>query len=119
MIDVFIIPDGQQNAYYRQFGKLNRIEPIQLKTGEWCIPVRVNDMLQKTYVNLKNDKKRFDKRNDVTNSIVDHAEATKTELNLYPKRKISLDEVDDRYRAEVPKDTVLIRLVRGIRKLFS
>ena len=41
-----IIPDGQQNAYYRQFGKLNRIEPIQLKNGDWFLPDRVIKMLK-------------------------------------------------------------------------
>jgi len=98
MTEVFIIPDGEQNAYYRQFGKLNRIEPIQLKTGEWCLPTRVIPMLQDTYVSLKTDSKRAEKRKDITKSVLDFAEATKTELSRYPKRIISEKDIDDRYK---------------------
>lgn len=99
MTEVFIIPDGQQNAYYRQFGKLNRIEPIQLKTGEWCLPARVIPMLE-DYVKLKSDKKKLEKRSDVTKAVIDYAEATIQELSIHKKRLIRPEDIHDRYFEE-------------------
>ena len=98
MTEVFVIPDGQQNAYFRQFGKLNRIEPIQLKTGDWILPVRVIPMLRETYVALKTDVKRFNKRPDATLSVCNYAEATISEVEKFPKRNINPDDIHDRYK---------------------
>lgn len=100
MIEVFIIPDGYQEAYYRQFGKLNRIEPIKLKDGNWALPTRIHSMLQKTYINLKSlspDSKRLIKRKDVTKSIIDYAESTRDELSGFTIRTITKDDLDIRY----------------------
>jgi len=101
MTECFIIPDGEQAAYYRQFGKLNRIEPIQLKDGNWCLPTRVISMLQDTYVSLRADIKRAEKRKDVTKAVLDFAEATKQELSVYPKRVITKGDIHERYFADL------------------
>ncbi len=103
MTEVFIIPDGQQNAFFRQFGKLNRIEPIQLKTGDWVLPTRVIPMLSEFYVALKTDMKRFNKRPDATLPVCDYAEATIDELGKFPKKNIKPDDIHDRYKEKIVK----------------
>lgn len=107
MTDCFIIPDGQQNAFFRQFGKLNRIEPIQLKTGDWILPVRVVPMLMDSYVALKTDVKKFNKRPDATMSVCDYAEATVAEIENFPRRAIKPDDIHDRYKEIIPEETVI------------
>lgn len=101
MTEVYIIPHGEHLAFYRQFGKLNRIEPIQLETGEWCIPTRVLPHFDRTYVMLKQDQRRFDKRKDATLSTVNYAESTIQELDVYPKRNIEQKDIHSRYKEEI------------------
>lgn len=96
-VECYIIPKGQQAAYYRQYGKLNRIVPLELKTGEWIIPAKVGPMLKQMYVDLKTDKARFDKRVDATLAVCDYAEATIGELSRLSKRMIDLKDLHDRY----------------------
>ena len=104
--EVFIIPDGQQNAYFRQFGKLNRIEPIQLKSGDWILPTRVIPMLKKSYVDLKTDKARFDIRSDATLSVCDYAEATIRDIEKFPKSFIEPEDIHSRYKEIIEKEII-------------
>jgi hypothetical protein len=97
MTEVFIIPNGEHLAYYRQFGKLNRIEPIKMKDGNWCLPTRVLPMLQKTYVDIDPKSKRFKKRKDVNLSTIRYASDTIEELKVYPKRQITKEDIDSKY----------------------
>lgn len=121
MTEVFIIPDGEHLAFYRQFGKLNRIEPIKLKTGEWCLPTRILPHLERTYTTINIPSPRFEKRKDATLSVINYARATQQELNAYPKRSITKDDLDSRYTEEVGVnggETLVTRAVNSFRNLF-
>lgn len=98
MAEYFIIPNGEHQAYYRQFGKLNRIEPIQLQIGDWILPITIINMLQTTYVDLKSDPERLAQRLDATLSICDFAEATIADLSLFPQREVDPSEIHERYK---------------------
>lgn len=104
MTEVFIIPDGEHLAYYRQFGKLNKIVPIKMKDGNWCLPTRVLPMLKKTYVDIDPTSKRFKKRKDVNLSTIRYAKDTMDELKVFPKRNITKDDLDSKYFEEVGKN---------------
>jgi len=90
-----IIPDGQQNAYYRQFGKLNRIEPIQLKSGDWFLPDRVIKMLKEMYAEL--DEKKQKERKDVTKTIIDFAKDTIKDLKKFKIEDVEKKDIHERY----------------------
>ena len=100
MTEVFIIPDGQHLMYYRQFGKYNRIEPIKMKDGNWCLPTRVLPHLEKVYGSIQLGSKRFLKRKDVDMSIIRYARDTNRALEAYPKRVITKDDIDDKYKEQ-------------------
>lgn len=95
MEECFIIPDGEHLQFYRQFGKYNRIEPVKLKDGSWALPVRIVPHLQRTYTSIVPNSKRFNKRKDVSVAVISYADNTISDLNRYPKRKISSKDLPD------------------------
>lgn len=99
-VECYIIPKGQEKNFERQFGKLNKIKPIELSTGDFIIPINVAEHLNKTYTDLKSQPERRYKRKDINSTGIEFAEATIKDLKKLSKGFIEPGDLHDKHKKE-------------------